>query len=75
MAGAVTFVLGGARSGKTRHGLSICEALHTEGGVTPVYVATAQALSNGDHTVTVRITDRAGNVASESPAFTVNIGG
>ena len=43
MAGEVTFVLGGARSGKTRHGLSICEALHADRALAPVYVATAQA--------------------------------
>lgn len=43
MAGEVTFVLGGARSGKTRHGLALCETLHAERGLTPVYIATAQA--------------------------------
>ncbi len=43
MAGEVTFVLGGARSGKTRHGLSLCEAYHADRGMDPVYVATAQA--------------------------------
>ena len=43
MAGEITFVLGGARSGKTRHGLALCEAYHAERGSNPVYVATAQA--------------------------------
>ena len=43
MAGEITFVLGGARSGKTRHGLSLCEAGHAERGLNPVYIATAQA--------------------------------
>lgn len=43
MPGEVTFVLGGARSGKTRHGLALCEALHADRGLTPVYIATAQA--------------------------------
>ncbi len=43
MIDAVTFVLGGARSGKTRHGLSLCDDLHAQHGMDPVYVATAQA--------------------------------
>lgn len=38
-----TFVLGGARSGKTAHGLSLCEQLHASHGAAPIYIATAQA--------------------------------
>lgn len=43
MTGETVFVLGGARSGKTAHGLSLCEMWHAERGLTPVYVASAQA--------------------------------
>lgn len=38
----VTFILGGARSGKTRRALDLCEA-RARDGLTPVYVATAEA--------------------------------
>ena len=40
--GAVTFILGGARSGKTRHGLALAEAQRASGRQT-IYIATAQA--------------------------------
>lgn len=40
---AVTLVLGGARSGKTRHALALCEGWHADQGLAPHYVATAQA--------------------------------
>jgi len=40
------FVLGGARSGKTAYGLSVCETLHAERGMKPVYVASAQAFDS-----------------------------
>lgn len=43
MAGDFTFILGGARSGKTRHGLTLCEEMRAERGLDPVYIATAQA--------------------------------
>lgn len=43
MAGEVTFVIGGARSGKTRHGLALCKTLQAKRGLAPVYIATAQA--------------------------------
>lgn len=43
MRGEVTFILGGARSGKTRHGLSLCERMHDEQGLSPIYIATGQA--------------------------------
>ncbi|MDJ0684503.1 MAG: bifunctional adenosylcobinamide kinase/adenosylcobinamide-phosphate guanylyltransferase [Alphaproteobacteria bacterium] len=38
-----TLVLGGARSGKTAHALGLCETASSDYGLTPVYVATAQA--------------------------------
>lgn len=41
--GPVHLVLGGARSGKTRHALEIAEGLHGDMKLAPVYVATAQA--------------------------------
>jgi adenosylcobinamide kinase/adenosylcobinamide-phosphate guanylyltransferase len=37
------FILGGARSGKTAHALGVCEAAHKARGLTPLYIATAQA--------------------------------
>ena len=43
LTGESVFVLGGARSGKTGYGLSLCETLHAEQGLKPVYVASAQA--------------------------------
>lgn len=39
----VCFVLGGARSGKTRRALALAEARHAAEGRIPVYLATAQA--------------------------------
>lgn len=39
---SVTLVLGGARSGKTRHGLALAES-HRESGLSTIYIATAQA--------------------------------
>lgn len=41
-----TLVLGGARSGKTAHALSICEAAQGEFGLQPYYIATAQAFDD-----------------------------
>ena len=46
MTAETTFVLGGARSGKTRYGLSLCEDLHKERGLEPVYIASAQAFDD-----------------------------
>ena len=40
--GPTTLVIGGARSGKTRHALGLAEA----SGLSPVYVATAQAFDD-----------------------------
>lgn len=37
------FLLGGARSGKTARALALCEAAHATRGLTPVYIATAEA--------------------------------
>lgn len=39
----ICLILGGARSGKTRHALDLAESAHQASGKTPVYVATAQA--------------------------------
>lgn len=44
--GAITLVLGGARSGKTRHALALCDARVAAEGLSPVYVATAEALDD-----------------------------
>lgn len=43
MTDAVAFVLGGARSGKTRHALALAEAAADASGAVPTMVATAQA--------------------------------
>ncbi len=42
----VTLVLGGARSGKTRHALSILESWYEDQGLLPHYLATAQAFDS-----------------------------
>lgn len=44
--GPVYLVLGGARSGKTRHALDIVENLHRDLKLAPVYIATAQAFDD-----------------------------
>jgi len=43
MTDGVAFVLGGARSGKTRHALTLAEAAAAAGGGVPTMIATAQA--------------------------------
>ncbi len=48
----LVLVLGGARSGKTRRALALCEARHEAAGLAPVYVATAEA---GDDEMAARI--------------------
>ena len=42
----VLFILGGARSGKTRRALAAAEDLHARRGLAPVYIATAQAFDD-----------------------------
>jgi adenosylcobinamide kinase/adenosylcobinamide-phosphate guanylyltransferase len=46
MSDAVAFVLGGARSGKTRHALALAEAAAAAAGAVPTMIATAQAFDD-----------------------------
>ena len=49
MTATTTLILGGARSGKTRRGLTLCEELYRTAGLQPVYLATAQAFDAEMH--------------------------
>jgi len=78
----VLFVLGGARSGKTRRALAAAEDLHARRGLSPFYIATAQAFDaemraridahkaeRGDHWTTVEApTDLPQALAREATA-------
>ncbi len=46
---ATMLILGGARSGKTRRALDHAERVHLSEGLSPVYVATAQAFDDEMH--------------------------